>query len=233
MKLETVKVQRLYLQIANQLVRLIRAGDLQSGQRLPSERDLAVRFSVSRPTIREAMIALEVSNMVEVRSGSGVYVLPRAGEGELIVGEDFPGPYEILEARSLVEGEAAALAAERMSNEEQHELRQLLLRLVAEIDRGDIEAAEKIDQEFHLTIARGSRNGALLSIISWLWELRNQTEIATVFHRHAREQGSTPSHEEHQDILAAITRRDAAGARKAMAGHLDRVVINLNDYTAL
>lgn len=230
MKLEAVSVQRLYVQIARQLLDLIHLGDIAPGQRLPSERDLATQFNVSRPTIREAMIALEVSNIVEVRSGSGVYVLPKGSETELKVIADLPGPYEILEARALIEGEAAALAAERMSNEQLDELEQLLGELVVEIERGDIESAEKIDQRFHLSIAKGSRNSALLGTISWLWELRNQSQIATVFHRHAREEGSTPSQEEHQNILDALVRRDPAAARDAMTTHLERVVLNFHDY---
>lgn len=230
MKLEAVSVQRLYVQIAQQLLGLIHLGDIAPGQRLPSERDLATRFNVSRPTIREAMIALEVSNIVEVRSGSGVYVLPKASDTELKVMPDLPGPYEILEARALIEGEATALAAERMSNEQLDELGQLLRELISEIDRGDIESAEKIDQCFHLKIAQGSHNSALLGSITSLWELRNQSQIATVFHRHAREEGSTPSQEEHQNILDAITRRDPEAARDAMTTHLERVVLNFHDY---
>jgi DNA-binding FadR family transcriptional regulator len=232
MKLEAVSVQRLYLKIAKQLIQLIHTADIQPGERLPSERDLASRFNVSRPTIREAMIALEVSNTVEVRSGSGVYVLPQAKEDDLNSTEDFPGPYEILEARALIEGEAAALAAERMSNEDVQELGQLVGQLIAEIDNGDIEAAEKTDHLFHIKIARGGRNRAVLSSVDRLWKLRNESEIATVFHRHARNEGSTPSREEHQNILDAITRRDPAGARAAMVSHLERVVLNFSDYTA-
>lgn len=143
------------------------------------------------------MIALELSNTVKVRSGSGVYVLPKAKESPLRAVEDLPGPYEILEARALIEGEAA----------------------------------EKIDELFHIKIARGSRNSAMLSTVKWLWKMRNDSEIATVFHRHAREEGSTPSQEEHQNILDAITRRDPSAARDAMTSHLERVVLNFNDYT--
>ena len=79
MKIEAVKVRRLYLQVAEQLARFVSEGELKPGDRLPSERDLAQRFAVSRPTIREAMIALEISGLVEIRSGSGVYVLPQEG----------------------------------------------------------------------------------------------------------------------------------------------------------
>ena len=128
-----------------------------------------------------------------------------------MVHEDLPGPYEILEARGLIEGETAALAAARMSNEELQELGQLLRRLIAEIDRGDIEAAEKMDQQFHLTIARGSRNSALLATVTWLWELRNNSEIAAVFHRHAREEGSTSSQEERRSSSRLLESSDSMG----------------------
>ncbi|NND68603.1 MAG: FadR family transcriptional regulator, partial [Halioglobus sp.] len=104
MEIRAIKVQRLYLQVAEQLRALIDSGCFAVGERLPSERDLAQRFEVSRPTIREAMIALEIAGLVEVRSGSGVYVKARGGPTSLAETAD-PGPFEILEARKLIEGE--------------------------------------------------------------------------------------------------------------------------------
>ena len=76
MKVEAVKVRRLYLEVAGQIETLIRSGEIKPGERLPSERDLAASFEVSRPTIREAMIALEIAGLVEIRTGSGIYALP-------------------------------------------------------------------------------------------------------------------------------------------------------------
>ena len=108
MEIKSVKVQRLYLQVADQLMELIRGGSLKSGERLPSERDLAEQFGVSRPTIREAMIALEIAGLVEIRSGSGVYVLEARDKSSPQVDDQGPGPFEILEARRLIEGEACA-----------------------------------------------------------------------------------------------------------------------------
>ena len=99
MQIQAIKVQRLYLQVAQQLQDLVSAGKFAVGTRLPAERDLAAQFGVSRPTIREAMIALEIAGLVEVRSGSGVYVQAvNVKPSKLNMGEA-PGPFEILEAR--------------------------------------------------------------------------------------------------------------------------------------
>src|SRR5690349_3481287 len=117
MPVQTVESSRLYRQIAEQLRGLISGGEFASGTRLPAERDLARQLGVSRPSVREALIALEVEGWVEVRTGSGIYVqppqqrsgkpAPRNGNG---TGTDW-GPLELMRARELVEAEVAGLAA--------------------------------------------------------------------------------------------------------------------------
>jgi GntR family transcriptional repressor for pyruvate dehydrogenase complex len=164
-QIQAVKVQRLYLQVAGQLQELIGQGVFETGQRLPSERDLATQFGVSRPTIREAMIALEIAGQVEVRSGSGVYVLNAAARpGPL--GSD-PGPFEILEARRLIEGETCALAAQRISAGQLQQLQGLLDDMEHENQRED--ATEQADERFHRLIAEAAGNSALSATIGWLW----------------------------------------------------------------
>jgi len=101
--IQAIKVQRLYLQVASQLQDLIDTGAFAPGTRLPSERDLAGQFGVSRPTIREAMIALEIAGLVDVRSGSGVYVSDPPASPTLLADSEYPGPFEILQARKLIE----------------------------------------------------------------------------------------------------------------------------------
>src|ERR1043165_791328 len=116
---------RLYERVAQDISGKIAAGVHAVGQRLPSERDLAKGHAVPRPTIREAIIALELDGLVEVRLGSGVYVtarLPRGGQA----GEMDVGPFELLEARRAIEGESAALAAALVSDEQLRELEQLV-----------------------------------------------------------------------------------------------------------
>ncbi|MBC7604348.1 MAG: FadR family transcriptional regulator, partial [Ramlibacter sp.] len=119
MPLKTVEPQRLYRQIAVQLRALMTSGEFRPGARLPAERDLAKQLGVSRPSVREALIALEVEGWVEVRTGSGVYVLDRSdngkgsakAKGRKVVPATEWGPLELIRARRVIEGEIAALAA--------------------------------------------------------------------------------------------------------------------------
>lgn len=224
MEIQAIKVQRLYLQVAEQLRALIDAGTFAVGERLPSERDLAQRFQVSRPTIREAMIALEIVGLVEVRSGSGVYVKAQGGPASLPEIAD-PGPFEILEARKLIEGETCALAAERISEAQLQQLSSLVEAMAEENRQETI--TEKADAQFHCLIAEAAGNSALVAAITWLWQLRNESEISTHFHRRLREEGDRPIVADHQKILDALRARDPAASRQAMVSHLQRVIDHL------
>src|SRR5262249_31942120 len=111
MPIQSIEPRRLYRQIADQIRTLIRSKEFPAGARLPPERDLARQLGVSRPSVREALIALEVEGLVDVRVGSGIYVLGNRGDGgqtEVAAGS---GPFELLRARWIIEGECAALAA--------------------------------------------------------------------------------------------------------------------------
>src|SRR3954462_13932785 len=103
MPFQAVVSQRLYQQVAQQISDLIRSGELPSGERLPAERDLAKRLGVSRPTIREAMVALEIAKFVEIRTGSGVYVRAAAtsapDDPARARFDSGPGPFDLLTAR--------------------------------------------------------------------------------------------------------------------------------------
>ncbi|MCX2973062.1 FadR family transcriptional regulator [Halieaceae bacterium IMCC8485] len=224
--IQAVKVRRLYLQVAEQLQQLIDNGSFSVGSRLPAERDLAGQFAVSRPTIREAMIALEIAGLVEVRSGSGVYVLDRATSAQLPQTQA-PGPFEILEARKLIESETCALAARHINAQQLTELKSLLSAM--EGQEQSVEEAEVIDEQFHCTIAEASGNGALSVTVEWLWRLRNESEISTRFHQRIREEGSRPIVSDHQRIFAALESSDPAAASQAMSDHLQRVIDSLLD----
>src|SRR5438128_40201 len=114
MPIQTIDSDRLYRRIARQLSELIAAGEFAPGQRLPAERGLAEQLGVSRPSVREALIALEIEGKVEVRVGSGVYVTDGKPAKAALALASVPqgeGPFELLQARMTVEGEVAALAA--------------------------------------------------------------------------------------------------------------------------
>lgn len=225
MEIQAVKVQRLYLQVAQQLRDAIASGAFEVGERLPSERDLAARFSVSRPTIREAMIALEIAGFVDVRSGSGVYVQERNGSLVDLSETQGPGPFEILDARKVVEGETAALAALHSSVAQRKDLQSMVNDMAEENRRDDV--TEQADEKFHRLIAQAAGNSALMAMVEWLWQLRNNSEISERFQQRVRREGIRPVVADHQAIIDAIAAGDADRARAAMENHLQRVKAQL------
>jgi DNA-binding FadR family transcriptional regulator len=219
-----MKKQRLYKTVADELLKVIDAGEYMAGDRLPAERDLALKYNVSRPTMREAVIALEIANRVEVRKGSGVYVLPAPDPTDTPKGSlDMDvGPFELTEARMLIESEAAALAATLISPEEVKKLAELIESMRAENEEEDMH--EIADKEFHMTIARATRNSALETIIEELWNLREQSELTQNMYETVRQEGVKPSIEEHVAVLNALKNNDSDAARNAMRTHLSRVI---------
>lgn len=218
MRIQALKVRRLYLEVARQIERSIRNGEIAPGERLPAERNLALRFQVSRPTIREAMIALEIAGLVEIHTGSGIYAALRKPSRKAGIGDDGPGPFEILDSRLLIETRTAELAAVHISAAQLAGLQQALAAMQTEAGNG--KAAERADRRFHCIIAQASGNSALASIVDWLWDLRNKSKISTLFHQRVRDAGVHPSLAEHQRIFRALQRRDPLRAREAMRRHL-------------
>lgn len=218
-----MKVQRLYLQVADQLSAQIANGSLEPSKRLPSERDLAALFKVSRPTIREAMIALEVSGLVEIRSGSGVYVKQQSANSHPdLLKDDSPGPIEILEARLHFEAQAAFMATSHIKPEELLELKELLKALQQE--NLDDKGTEQADRQFHLLIAKATQNSAIHSTIAWLWRLRDESTLSQFFHEKLRKSGVKPVIAAHQKIVEAMEAKNPEQARDAMADHLVQVI---------
>lgn len=211
------------MQIANKLALVIKDEQLAAGQRLPAERDLSSKFDVSRQTIREALIALEISGLVEIKPGSGVYVLKSDKIKSSLISEDAPGPLEIMEARKVLESQATGLAAERISNEELLQLNSFLDQIHKLLNLGKFDEAETFDRKFHILIAKSSRNSAIATMIEWLWELRDSSEVSRVFAKKIRNFGVNSNSKAHYNILEQLSRRDAKGAELAMKEHLKEV----------
>ena len=214
---------RLYQDLARRLIGELESGRYGLGDRLPAERELSVQFSVSRPTVREAMIALEVQGLVDVRLGSGAYVKRLPGKN------DIPGfnisAFELTEARLLFEGESAALAATQITEEGLAELTEL----VEEIERENANphGTEKADRAFHLAIARYTRNTAIYEAIERLWNLRASSPESALLHEKARSANIKPVVEEHTAVLKALREQDPVSARAAMRAHLAAVLDSL------
>ena len=199
---------RLYQDLARRLVAELAENRYPVGSRLPAEREMALQYNVSRPTVREAIIALEVQGLVEVRIGSGAYVLRLPGE------EDIPGfnisAFELTEARLLFEGEAAALAATQITDEEVAAIEELV-RQIAE-ENLDPRGTDKADRAFHLAIARASRNNAVLETVERLWDLRSASPEAALLHEKARTANVKPVIEEHKAVVDALKARVEASS---------------------
>jgi GntR family transcriptional regulator, uxu operon transcriptional repressor len=217
--LQTVEPRRLYRQIAEQIAGLIAAGEFARGARLPAERELAALLGVSRTSVREAIISLEIAGLVEVRVGTGIFVTsaPPAPEA---AGDKGPGPFELLDARMLIEGEIAALAAAHAKPPDIAALRQALARMTANVD--DFAIREETDRDFHLGIARATGNGSLELVVEGLWNQRAELwgRIQQHFHTEALAKQTL---RDHAAILAAVAARDSDAARAAMHRHLGRV----------
>lgn len=214
---------RLYQEVAGQLIEDIAKGGYKPGDRLPTERELAATYDVSRPTIREAIIALEVQDYVEVRMGSGAYLLRLPGDNDR---QDFGvSAFELTEARWIVEAECAAMAATNITDPELDELE----RLVEEIARENRQSGgrENADRQFHLAIAKASRNAALVQMVEQLWDLRANSRESALLHAKARIADVKPVVEEHAAILRALRTKAPDKARKAMQDHLKAVIDSL------
>ncbi len=214
---------RLYQDLARNLLEELASGRYPVGARLPAERELAASYNVSRPTVREAIIALEVQGLVEVKVGSGAYVRRLPGK------EDLPGfnitAFELTEARLLFEGEAAALAATQASDEDLVEIGKLVDAIARENLQAD--GAEKSDRKFHLAIAKATRNTAIFEAIEHLWDLRASSPEAALLHEKARTANIKPVVDEHTAVLEALRARDPNAARAAMRAHLAQVIDSL------
>lgn len=219
MPIQAIDSDRLYRKIARQLTELMDKGEFAPGQRLPAERDLAQQLGVSRPSVREALIALEIEGRVEVRVGAGVFVtrphpLPAAAleEGE--------GPFELIRARWVVEGETAALAAREATAEDVAEIR----AAVEELRRSEGgERSEAADRRLHVGIGRATHNGPLAAVVQLLWDQGRGAMYRQMELHFATPALRAATLRDHQAVLSAIEGKDPERARKAMHAHLSRV----------
>lgn len=219
MPLRAVDNRRLYRQIADQIAALIDRGEYGVGSRLPPERELAKQLGVSRPSVREALIALEVEGYVEVRIGSGVYIVERpASAADSRPAED-SGPFELIKARWLIEAECAALAAKHGTRAQVKAIEEALDRMEAE--RLDGAMPLDADRQFHLRIAEASGNSALVLVVKTLWEQRGGQLFRRLEHHYDTPALWTVAIAEHREIVEAIARRDAGAARTAMRRHMN------------
>ena len=221
MPLKLVQSQRLFEQVARQLGALIRSGEFTVGSRLPPERYLARQLGVSRPTVREAMIALELVGLVEVRVGAGIFVISdRTEEGPLPGSQATagPSPSELIEARFELERNNAELAAQRMPTDLLEELEQTIREMEAE------DAGANGDRRFHLLIAEATGNRAMVAMTEYLWNQMQHSPMWRCLQEKAWSAGMSETFlNDHRRLLSALEQRDAPLAKTVMGEHLRQV----------
>lgn len=221
MALPVLKTERLYRQIANAIVESIQRGEFAPGAALPPERELAKQLGVSRSSVREALIALEMTGWVDIRTGNGVFAMQPLPSASTPAAEADYSLEDLLQARLAFEGMLAEMAARNGSPAQREQLR-LLADTLLYYRANDAEFLEQ-DKGFHLLIGEMSGNEVLREMMEFLWNKRDSARFRRLERHFADNAFTDEMNRDHQQIAAAICAGDAAAARAAMESHLAQV----------
>ena len=222
MTFEAIKRSAAAQEAVRQIQELVRRRELGPGEKLPPERLLARELGVSRSTLREAIRALVAMNILVSRHGDGTYVSSLDPE---LLAEPFhfalsmsdESLLHLFEVRKLVETACAALAAERIGDDELDQLERILLDSEARLE--DPEELLDRDVELHTTIVRATRNPVLVQLMSGVGSLALASRRRTVVLPGV----TRTSLADHRKIVAALHARAPAAAAEAMSSHLDHI----------
>lgn len=217
--LERVTRPRLYEQLVEQILSYIESAQLKPGDLLPAERDLAERLGVSRATLAQALVALEVLGVIDVQHGTGAVLARRPSVASVIKGlrEHRSRLPEIVEARSTLEGKLAALAAARRTEEDLAAIDHALEVMAQEIKDGD--RGVHGDELFHEAITAAAHSSVLAQLMAFIAEMILETRMESLG-QPGRPGQSLASH---RKIADAIRSQDAEGAAEAMLAHIELV----------
>ncbi len=220
----SIKTSKISDEVYRQIVSLIGSGHLRPGDKLPPERDLAAQLGVSRQSVREALYKADVLGLVRVRQGEGSFVLSSVGESlksplTVLLEEESETIFDFLEIRKLIEGWCAERAASRASEEDLSELEDILGRM-NKIGFTDSDW-EKLDVEFHLTVATASHNVVAVHIME---ALKANFDIFFRFRQQIKEPDSSElMWRHHYEVYQAIADKNPALARQKIVDHLDYI----------
>jgi len=218
-----VRTKKVYMHIVEQIQDLIKEGKLKPGDKLPSEHILAGKFGASRPSVREALTALEILGITESRGGKGNFIRDNLRsplyEQRFKELEEEESPFELLEARKAVETEIAGLAAEKATSEDIREIEKALDRMENTLD--DTPRVMEFDRKFHIAIAKAAHNSILFQMMNYLADGLKESLWVNI----KEKSWALPGHpqkylEEHTKLLEAIKKGDKKAARRTMYSHL-------------
>ena len=206
-------------EIARHISAQIESGTFRPGERLPSERKLAGGLRVSRPTLREALAVLEARGLVEVRRGAGAYVTSSRRSSAPCAGNDVRA-LELIEARCLFEAEVAAYASLVITEESLGELENVVCALERSFDS---RAREQHCRDFHVLIARATRNPAMVLIVETLWDVQMTSVGCREFATELNPADGRFALEDRRHILQALHARSPVRVRAALHSHMDHL----------
>jgi GntR family transcriptional repressor for pyruvate dehydrogenase complex len=226
-ELKPIKTKKIYEEIVDQIKQLILDGQIKPGDKLPSERHLVESFRVSRASIREALSALEMMGLLEVKTGEGAYIRQLQADSMAAsltwaLSMEKGSVLELLEVRKMIEVQAAGHAADRITNVELDELESILNSMRMNLYKiGKI--GEKADHSFHYNIAKATHNKITIRLMDTISD--HLQHLIKASRSKLYEGKYTPEilYEEHVKILLALRRRDVNEAREQMIRHLEGV----------
>ena len=224
--LRAIKKTRIHEEVFSQIHQLIKDGRFKARDQLPSERELAETFKVSRTSVREALRTLESQGLIVSRTGMGNFVVDLPVEAlvgplaRLLIDEK-NALADVFEMRKLIEPHIAALAAERATTRDIAQLKRIVAKQADAVSRG--ETGVEADAELHLSIGRATRNQALQKLVSGLMEMLSRSREESLQTDERRES----SIDAHRRIIAAIEKHDKARARSEMLRHIEQVEENV------
>ncbi|EQB20793.1 Lactate-responsive regulator LldR in Firmicute, GntR family [Dehalobacter sp. UNSWDHB] len=226
MNLKPAKTKRIYEEIVDQISTLVAEGQIKAGDKLPSERDLAERLQVSRASVREALSALEIMGLLEIRSGEGTYIKHVNIESVIaplpwVLSLEKDTIFELMEIRKILETQAAALAAERAEYQDLSAMRGSLfeIRKGQNTDRHGYPC----DRDFHDAIAKGTKNKMLIHMLHMISDIMHQTLKMNWADTFEKEGMSELLYQEHEEIYQAIEAELPEEAHAGMLRHLERI----------
>lgn len=218
-----VQTTKLFEQITEQIEQQILRGDLQSGDRLPTERELAEQFHASRTAVREAMKILAQKGLLEMRPGRGTIVINGTSQalrdslGLMLRVAQADSARELVEVREILEPEIAALAAVRATERDVVDLREAVETMDAHLH--DADAFISADNFFHQVLAKATQNALVLTLMDPIMELLSEQRKQIFF----VDGGPLRGQFHHKQLLDAVGYHDSEAARNAMRAHLQQV----------
>ncbi|MCR4425530.1 MAG: FadR family transcriptional regulator [Firmicutes bacterium] len=233
MYLKPIRTRKVYEEIVDQIRSLITSGALKPGDKLPPERELADTLKVSRASVREALTVLESRGIIESRPGGGTFIRESTVESfaepfALMLMQSRTSSFALLELRTILESEAAALAAKRASPEDIERMMEYVGQMEADVAAGGL--GDHADFDFHLSIAEATKNAMLVRVMAGISDVFAQSLRTSRLRLFTLPGGSKTLLDQHVEIAQRIAERDARGAKRAMRNHLLYVRDKLQEF---